>query len=187
MIYIIMFLEFFKIGFFSVGGGLATLPFLQEQAYKYGWITPNELVDMIALSESTPGPIGINMATYVGYKTAGVLGGIIATLGLITPSIIIIIIIARYLTKFNEKPIVQAGFYGLRPAVTGLIGAAGFEVAKISLFNVNRYLKTTNFLDLFNIKSIILFAVILYLINKYKKHPIVYLIAAAIVGIIFKF
>lgn len=187
MIYKKMYMVFFKIGLFAVGGGLATLPFLKEIVDKYGWITSQELVDMIAISESTPGPIGINMATYVGHKTAGVFGGVVATLGLITPSIIIIVLIAHYYMKFSDEPMVKAGFYGLRPAVTGLIGAAGFEVAKISLFNINRYLATHKVLDIFNFREILLFVAVFYLLNKYKKHPIIYLIAAAIIGIVFKF
>jgi len=187
MILLTIFIEFFKIGLFAVGGGLATIPFLQELSYKYGWYTTQELVNMIAISESTPGPIGVNMATYVGYKVGGIPGGIIAVTGIVMPSVIVIVLIAHYYTKFSEKPLVQSAFSGLRPAVTGLIGAAGFEVAKISLFNISMFLETHNVLNLINIKSVILFAVILFLTNKYKKHPIVYLIFAAIIGIIFKF
>lgn len=187
MIYIRLFFVFFKIGLFSIGGGLATLPFLQELVPKYGWITSKELVNMIAISESTPGPIGVNAATFVGNNTAGILGGIVATFGLVMPSVIIIIIIAHYFSKFSEKHIVKSAFYGIRPAVAGLIGAAGFEVAKITLFTIDSYFISNKLLDLFNFKGIMLFIVMLYLINKYKKHPIVYIVGAALVGIIFKF
>jgi len=187
MMYLKLYMVFFKIGLFAIGGGLATLPFLQEIVEKYGWITPQELVDMVAVSESTPGPIGINMATYAGFKTAKIYGGIIATLGLVTPSLIIIVLIAHYYMKYSEQPVVQAGFYGLRPAVTGLIAVAGFEVAKITLFHVGNYIDTKQISTLFDIKSLILFAIVLYLLNKYQSHPIFYLIGAAIVGIIFKF
>lgn len=187
MIYLTLFLEFFKIGLFSVGGGLATLPFLQQLVYKYGWITSQDLLDMVAISESTPGPIGINTATFVGYKTAGVLGGIIASIGITVPSIIIIIIIAHYFAKFSEIPVVQAGFDGIRPAVGGLIGAAGFEVAKIALFNLEKYLASYNIIELLNMKAILLFFIMLYLISKYKKHPILYIVGAALIGIIFKY
>ncbi|NMA96197.1 MAG: chromate transporter [Clostridiales bacterium] len=187
MIYLKLFLVFFKIGLFAIGGGLATFPFLQEIVDKYGWITSQQLLDMIAISESTPGPIGINTATFVGNNTAGLLGGIIATLGLVAPSIIIIVIIAHYFAKFNERPIVRAGFYGLRPAVIGLIGAAGFEVAKVSLFHVERFLDTRMLAELFDFKGLVLFGVILALMYKFKRHPITYLVGAAIVGIIFKF
>lgn len=166
---------------------MATLPFLQNISDKYGWFTSQELIDMIAISESTPGPIGINMATYVGYKTAHLPGAIIAVIGEVTPSLIIIMLIAHYYMKFNEHPMIQAGFYGVRPAVAGLIGAAGFEVAKISLFNIDKYLLTQNISDIFNMKSLLLFAAIVFLLNKYKKHPIYFLLGAAIIGIIFKY
>ena len=107
MIYLMLFYEFFKTGLFAVGGGMATLPFLDAMALKTGWFTQAQLIDMIAISESTPGPIGVNMATYVGFTTAGPLGSIIATLGLIAPSIIVILIIAKFLSKFKDSPIVK--------------------------------------------------------------------------------
>jgi len=182
-----LFIEFFKTGLFAIGGGLATLPFLQNISKKYGWYTSQELVDMIAISESTPGPIGINMATYVGYKTANLPGAIIAVIGEVLPSIIIIALIAHYYLKFHNHPKVESAFYGIRPAVTGLIGAAGLEVAKVSLFNVNRYLSTHNVLDIFEVKSLLLFALILITLNKYKTHPVFFLLFAALIGIIFKF
>jgi len=191
MIYIIIFLEFFKVGLFAIGGGLATLPFLQELVNKYGWITSQELIDMIAIAESTPGPIGVNAATYMGFKTAGLFGGIIATIGLVTPSIIIIIIIAHYFMKFNEQPFVRSAFYGLRPAVTGMIAAAGFQVARISLFNTDVAIKSYNLIklanDFINFKEVVLFLGVFYLLNKYKKHPIFYLMGAAVIGILFKY
>lgn len=187
MIYINLFLIFFKIGLFSIGGGLATLPFLQELANNYNWISSEELIDMIAISESTPGPIGINTATFVGYKAAGIFGGIVTTLGIVTPSIIIIIIIAHYFKRFNEKPLVQGAFLGIRPAVTGLIASVCFEVIRISILNFERFNISKNIFHLINVKETALFIIIIYLIHKYKKHPILYLIGAAAVGIIFKF
>lgn len=186
MIYIQLFLEFFKIGLFSVGGGLATLPFLRQLIDKYGWITHEQLLDMIAISESTPGPIGINTATFVGHVVGGVAGGAVATIGIVTPSIIIIIIIAHYFSKFSENPIVKAGFSGIRPAVAGLIGAVSFEVAKIALLHMEEYNITKNLFSILNVKAVILFSIILYLVSKYKKHPIVYLSAGALVGIVLK-
>lgn len=187
MIYLLLFLEFFKIGLFSIGGGLATFPFLQDMVERYHWITSYDLLNMIAVSESTPGPIGINTATFVGYKGGGILGSLIATLGIVTPSIIIIVLIAHYYMKFSEQPIVRASLNGIRPAVVGLIGAAGFEVAKIALLNVDQFLQSNQILELFNYKSIALFAVMLYLIYKYKKHPILYIIASGVIGIILKY
>ncbi|RAO99042.1 chromate transporter [Petrotoga sp. 9PW.55.5.1] len=187
MIYLLLYFEFFKIGLFSIGGGLATIPFLQELSYKYPWLTAQDLADFIAISESTPGPIGINTATFVGFRAGGIFGGIIAVLGIVTPSIIIISLIAHYFSRFNEKPLVQNGFYALRPAVIGLIAAAGYEVAKVALFNLEIFYNTQNLSDFFNLKGILLFLVIIYLMKRFKKHPVVYLGLAAVVGIIFKF
>lgn len=186
MIYIYLFITFFKIGLFSIGGGLATLPFLQDLAEHNDWITGSELIDMIAISESTPGPIGINTATFVGYKAAGVFGGITTTLGIVTPSIIIIILIAHYFKKFHETPLVKGAFLGIRPAVTGLIASVFFEVLRISILNLERFNLTKNILHLINLKETLLFVVVMYLIYKYKKHPILYIAGAAIVGVAFK-
>ncbi|NLI59812.1 MAG: chromate transporter [Clostridiales bacterium] len=187
MICLQLFYEFFKMGLFAIGGGLATIPFLQQLIGKYGWFTSEELVNMIAISESTPGAIGVNMATYVGFQTYGILGAVVSTVGLTAPSVIVIIIIAHYFKRFAGEPIVEAGFYGLRPAVTGLIGAAGFEVARISLFDLQRYIDTKNLIKLFDLKAIILFGLLFFLTNKYEKHPILYIILAGVVGVIFKF
>lgn len=184
MIYLTLFLEFFKIGLFAVGGGLATLPFLYDLAAKYPWFDAAILPNMIAISESTPGPIGVNMATYVGYTTAGILGGIIATLGLVTPSIIVIIILASFLDKFKENIYVKSAFYGLRPAVTALIGLAAFEVLKVTIFTFNQYLSTKTLLDLFNIKALILFIIFFFANKNFKLHPIIFIICGAFVGII---
>ena len=185
MIFLQLFYEFFKTGLFAVGGGLATLPFLQNMAQKTGWFTTQDIADMIAVSESTPGPMGVNMATFVGYKSVGILGGLIATLGLITPSIIVILIISRILNKFKEAEIVQRVFYGLRPASTGLIAAAGLGVAKITLLRLPVFEETKAFTDLFNWKCILLAVVIYITYKKFKKHPVVYIAAAAAAGIVF--
>lgn len=187
MIYIKLFFIFFKIGLFSIGGGLATLPFLQDLADKYDWITSKELIDMIAISESTPGPIGVNTATFVGYKAAGVFGGLITTLGIVTPSIIIIILIAHYFKKFHEKPLVKGAFLGIRPAVTGLIASVCFEIITLSILNLEKFNLNKNILDVINIKETIFFVIVMYLIYKYKKNPILYLAGAAVVGVVFKF
>ena len=128
MIYLRLFWEFFKTGLFAVGGGLATLPFLREMGTRTGWFDPGTLADMVAVSESTPGPIGINMAAYVGYTVGGVPGGVIATLGEITPSVVVILIIAAFLKAFRDNRRVDAAFYGIRPASTALIAAAGIDL-----------------------------------------------------------
>ncbi|SCI82684.1 chromate transporter%2C chromate ion transporter (CHR) family [uncultured Clostridium sp.] len=189
MIYLQLFFEFFKTGLFAVGGGMATLPFLDAMALKTGWFTQAKLVDMIAVSESTPGPIGVNMATYVGFTSTGPLGSIIATLGLVAPSIIVILIIAKFLSKFKDSPIVKSVFYSLRPTSTALIAAAGVPVIMLSLTNSDKFKASGSILDLFNFGAIILAIILFILTNKVKAtkklHPVVFIAASAILGIIF--
>ncbi len=191
MIYLSLFWEFFKTGLFATGGGMATLPFLYRMSETKGWFTAAQLADMVAVSESTPGPIGVNMATYVGFTTAGIPGSLIATVGLVTPSIIVILIIARILQKFRSNITVDAAFYGLRPCSVGLIAAAGLLVVKIALFTLDRYAETHAILDALNIKAILLAAVLLVLtrgVKQVKKlHPIFFILASAVIGILFKF
>lgn len=188
MIYLTLIYEFFKIGLFAIGGGLATIPFLSELIDRYHWFTTSMLTDMIAVSESTPGAIGINMATFAGFHTAGVLGGILATLGLIAPSIIIICIVAKLLKQFKDSPLVAALFYGLRPAVTALIASAGLSIFVTALFHTDAL--TGKHMDVpafFNLPCILLFAILYILSNRYKKlHPIVWIAAAAVIGIVFQ-
>lgn len=187
MIYVQLVIEFFKIGLFAVGGGLATLPFLIALTFKYTWFDQSMLADMLAVSESTPGPMGVNIATYAGFHSGGILGGIVATLALVAPSVIIIIVVAKFLDKFKENQYVEAIFNGLRPAVVGLIAVAGFEVVKIALLNMDLYKLTHSITDLLYMKGIILFVILFYAISKFKKHPVVYIGIAALIGIIFKF
>lgn len=197
MTYLLLFAEFFKTGLFAIGGGLATVPFLFEIANKYPWFTPQQLTDMIAVAESTPGPIGVNMATYAGYTTGygefgilgGILGALVATVGLVLPSLLIILIVARILEKFQDSKLVKDAFYTLRPAVTALIAVAGISIIKVSLVNIELFTSTNNITDLFNVIAIIMFAVILFMqlfVKKIKLHPIVYIVVAAVIGIIFK-
>ncbi len=184
MLWITVFLEFFKIGLFAIGGGLATLPFLYDLTEKYEWFTAHDLSNMIAISESTPGPIGINCATYAGVKALGPLGGVMSTVGLVFPSLIIILLVAKAMDKFKDNKFVNYGFYGIRPAVAALIALAFVDVAKVTLFNFELFGKG----NFFNIGAIILFAILLFLTNKFKKiHPIVFIAISAMVGIIFKF
>ena len=139
MILIRLFFEFLKIGMFSVGGGMATLPFLYDMADETGWCTYSQIADMLAVSESTPGPIGINMATYVGYTIGGIPGALVATFGIILPGIILVIIVTSILDKFRNNLYVEGAFYGLRPASTALITSAGLLVAKITFLNLDIY------------------------------------------------
>ncbi len=188
--------EFFKTGLLAVGGGLATLPFLTEMADKYPhWFTHAQLADMIAVSESTPGPVGVNMATYVGFRVMGaygaawsIPGAILATVSLVLPSLIIIISIAKMMNKYMENKYVQWVFGGLRPAVTGLIAAAGWSVVELALLDLTDF-NISRFWEAINIPAVIIFAVVLFLaqFKKTKKlHPIVLIGVCAVLGIILK-
>ena len=190
MIYLLLFWEFFKTGLFTIGGGMATVPFLYEMSDKYPhWFSHDDLANMIAVGESTPGPIGVNMATYVGFVTGdgvlgSVLGAVTATLGLITPSIIIILIIGLMLKSFKDNKLVNHAFYGLRPASAGLIAAAGLSVLLSNMFIGEKIA-----LAFFNWKGLILAVVLWVFSNVIKKtknlHPIIFIGLSAIAGIVF--
>ena len=192
--------EFFKTGLFAVGGGMATLPFLKDIGQSTGWYTYTDLMNMLAVSESTPGPIGINMATYVGFTVRGVPGAIIATLGEITPSIIVILIVAAMLKKFRDSKLVNNAFYGLRPASTGLIGAACVAVVLEVLTYVTVQTPAGSMVNSFSLAEgsgllnwpgLLLAAVLLVLTNWVKPtkklHPIVFIGISAVVGVVFQF
>lgn len=193
MLYLRLFFEFFKTGLFAVGGGMATIPFLYDMSDATGWFTHGDLANMIAVGESTPGPIGVNMATYVGFVTGmgqggiltAILGAVIATLGLITPSVIVILIIAAFLKSFRDSKYVNSAFYGLRPASTGLIAAAGLSVVVSNLFFADAGFS----LAAINWKGWILAVVLWVLTNKVKHtkglHPIIFIGASALCGIVF--
>ena len=189
--YLQLFYEFFKVGLFAIGGGLATIPFLSDMGSRTGGFSAGELANMIAISESTPGPMGVNMATYVGFHTGGVVGGVIATLGLVCPSIIVILIIAGFLKKFRESRGVDAVFYGIRPASTALIAAALVEVCSIALLFREVTVPGSGAVakQLFNLPAILLAAVI-FLCLRFtplkKLHPIVFIALAAVAGIVFE-
>ena len=183
-----LYFEFAKVGLFSIGGGLATLPFLYDLADRTAWFTHADVANMIAIAESTPGAIGINMATYAGYVTAGDLGGFVATIGLISPAIIIIYVIARLLNKFMGNKYVESAFYGLRPASIALIAVAGLNVAKITLLNWEYLPELCTIGDLFVTRAIILAILIFWGQKKFKKlHPVVFIAISAVVGIVFHF
>ena len=195
MIYLQLYWEFFKVGLFAIGGGMATIPFLYNISDLTGWFTGQDLANMIAVSESTPGPIGVNMASYVGFITGmaqdnvltAILGAIVATLGLVTPSIIIILIIAAILNSFQKSSLVNNAFYGLRPASTGLIAAAGISVIMSTLVVVGGTAEHAFFL---NWKGLLLAVLLWVLTNVVKKtksfHPIVFIGFSALIGIIFQ-
>ncbi|MBQ0066166.1 MAG: chromate transporter [Firmicutes bacterium] len=173
--------EFFKTGLFALGGGLATIPFLFEMSSKYHWFTTEMLMNMIAVSESTPGPMGVNMATYVGiHTTDSVIGGIITTLSLVAPSIIVCVIVAQFLKKFKESEMVQNAFYGLRPAVCAMIASAGLGIFVTTLFGEEI---TMNI----NWVNVILLILLYFFAKKFNKlHPIVLVCICAVLGIIFQ-
>lgn len=179
MIYLRLFYEFFQIGLFAIGGGMATIPFLSDLGTRSGWFDQAMLADMLAVSESTPGPVGINMATYVGYTVGGISGGVIATLGEVTPSIIIILIIAAFLKAFRENRYVERVFYGIRPASTGLIAAAGLGVLELCLLSDSKV----------NFPALILFVALWALTNLIKPlknlHPLVFIAFSAAAGILY--
>ena len=179
ILYLQMALEFFKTGLFAIGGGLATLPFLREISLKYAWYTLSELSNMIAIGNATPGPIGINMATYAGYAIGGILGGILATFSIVLPSYIIILIVSMILDKFRSSIYVEGAFNGLRPAVVAMITVALLQLAKESFVLPD--------VQGLSIKHIILFALMFVITKIQKKNFILlYIIAGAIIGIIFK-
>lgn len=180
-----LFFEFFKIGLFAVGGGLATLPFLTELGEKTGLFTIEQLMNMLAVSESTPGPIGVNMATYVGFEALGVFGGLVTTLGLVAPSIIVIELVSIIMERFKNSPAVDYIFSGLRPASMGLICMSALAVIKSSLIQYDLF--KGDFLEIFNFKGII-FALILFLaMKKVDWHPVFFVAISAIIGIIVGF
>ena len=170
MTYFILALEFFKIGLFAVGGGLVTVPFLYDLTEQYDWFTAKELTDMIAVSQSTPGPVGINMATYAGYKAAGVWGSLWATLSLVTPSVIVVYLISKILTKWKDNPNVLRILGGIRPAVLALILFAGWDIAKEAIVNY---------------QTAVLLALLVVAMRFYKKSAIFYIIISAVAGLIF--
>lgn len=183
MIYLTLAYEFFKIGLFSIGGGMATIPFLMDLTTRYDWFTASELANMVAISESTPGPVGINMATYAGYHTAGIPGALIATLSLTAPALIIIVIIAKFLDNFSEKPAVKAAFYGIRPVVAALIGYAVWELLKITMVHASGNAVQLDYTSLIFCAC----AFALMQIKQLKKlHPVIWIIAGAVVGILLK-
>ena len=196
MILLQLFWEFFKTGLFAIGGGLATVPFLQDISAKTGWYTAGQLADMIAVSESTPGPMGVNMATYVGFTVGsqelggpvmGVVAAIIATLGLVAPSVIIIMIVAYFLKRFRSSKLVDGALYGLRPASVALISAAGVDIVLIAVLRVDSIYQIAQ--AALSWKALAL-AALVYVSTHIKKlkslHPIWFIAASAVIGVVLK-
>lgn len=175
---------FFKIGLFTVGGGLAALPLLQVEAFARGWMSKGEFADMIAVSQSTPGPIGVNMATYVGFHQAGLAGSLAATLGIVTPSVLIICAISRFLVHFEEDQRVKGAFLGIRPAVLGLIAVAAFRIADFTLFDLEGFWASRDWSVLIRERDLAVFVLFLLITWRWRRHPLLYIVLAGVVGML---
>lgn len=188
MIFLTLFWEFFKTGLCAVGGGLATLPFLRDIAVRCGWFTLDQLSDMIAVSEATPGPIGVNMATYAGFNAAGIPGAVVATLSLVLPAFIIACIVARFLKKYKESRLVRGTFYALRPATAAVVTYAVAELFIGTVVNASAIGTGASFTQIVSLPAIGLFAVILagVIAAGKKVHPLVFIAAGAAAGILLK-
>jgi chromate transporter len=177
-----LFAVFFRIDLFAIGGGLATLPFLFELADNSDWLTRESIGNMLAIAQSAPGAIGVNLAAFTGFTYSGVGGGLAAALGLVMPSIIIIIIVARMLEAFRENRIVKILFTAFRPAAAGLLSSAGLGVIVLSLWNA----AAPRWYEFLRWKEFLLFGLVFFLVVKFKKHPALYIAAAGAAGVIFK-
>jgi chromate transporter len=174
-----IFTAFFKIGLFTIGGGLAAIPLLREELVAGGWVSGAEFIDMLAVSQSTPGPIGINMATYAGFKAASFPGSLIATAGMVAPSLIIIILIARFMHNFSDHPLVQNVLSGVRPTAIGLIAAAAWFVLSNSVLLMENFPGT----GWFELPAFILGTVLALIYWKTKAYPVYYIVAGGLIGI----
>lgn len=179
-IFLELFLTFFKIGLFTIGGGYAMLPFIQAEAIAHGWMTEAEIVNFIAVSESTPGPFAINIATYIGAETGGVFGSVCATLGVVLPSLIVILIVAKVYDKFRSSKIVAGCMTGLKPAVVGMIGSAVLSVGQTALFPAGVSLSVFTTPAFYCSLGIFALAMVLAFT---KKHPILIICISAVLGI----
>jgi chromate transporter len=192
MIQILLFWTFFKIGLFSFGGGYAMIPLIQKEILYHNWLTAKEYADIIAISQMTPGPLAVNAATYVGAKTAGILGASSATLGVSLPSFILIVIIAHFFIQFKESAVVESILKGIRPVTIGMVASAVIFLAGTSIFksgisfgSLNNMLKgnISNLLNIIDVWSVVVFLVILISSAKFKIHPITAVLASAALGI----
>lgn len=188
-LYIELLVTFFKIGLFTIGGGYAMIPLIQQEIVGHGWLTFKETIDIIAVSEMTPGPFAINAATFVGTKTGGILGAIFATVGVVLPSFTIVTLVAKYSARFKEQPLFQYALYGLRPAVIGLIGAAAFLIARTTFFmtpggSICIFAGLRNILNAINWRAVFIFVVAIIASLKYKLHPILLIIVSGMLGVV---
>ena len=180
MIYLKLFLTFLMIGAFTFGGGYAMLPLIQQEVVANEWMTQEEIIDFIAVSESTPGPFAVNVSTYIGYETGGLFGAICASLGVVLPSFVIILLVAKMYEKFRKSAVVNGCMEGLRPAVIGLIGSAALTTAQAAFALTNDFVMNLEFLP-----GIALLALTGGLLIK-KVNPIIVIIFSAVAGILIK-
>lgn len=176
--------EYMKIGAVAIGGGYTVIPFLYYLVEKYHWFDVAEITQMIAVSNLTPGPIGINMATFVGVKVGGVWGAAFTTIAFMIPSFIIVCSLSKFLKKNGENACINNIMYGLRPAAVALITVAGLKIMNTTVFELSKFLKTHNFWDLISIKAFILLAVFTALGLKLKKNPMILIAVAIVVGLV---
>ena len=181
---LLLFWEFFKTGLFAIGGGLATIPFLYDIAARYDWFTEGQLADMLAISESTPGPIGINAATFAGYHAAGVLGGVVATIAVVLPSFVIILLISKAYQRFRSSALVNSAFETVRPAAVGLIGAAGMKLIEAAIFPGSTVTSISGALSEVSWIALVLVLICAVVAYKVKKHPLWFIGAGAAVGLV---
>ncbi|MBM7561558.1 chromate transporter [Fusibacter tunisiensis] len=176
--------EFLKIGLFTYGGGLAMIPILRDISIENAWLTDSHFTDLIAISQSTPGPIAINMATYIGYREFGVLGALLASIVIIAPAFILAILLGKFLSKFNRHPAVQAAFVGLKATVIGLVGTSVLQVALVSLYHGDGGVIYRP-LEGIDLKALLMFGVFYLLIRKYQKHPLFYIAMGGVISLVF--
>ncbi|MBC8545502.1 chromate transporter [Clostridiaceae bacterium NSJ-31] len=183
MIYLHLFVTFFQIGLFTIGGGYAMIPMIQDEVVKNGWLTMGELVDFIAVGESTPGPFAVNIATYIGSVTGGFFGALCATVGVVLPSFLIILLIAKWFTAFGDNRLVRGALTGLRPAVVGLIAAAAFSIACSNLISLEHVAGPADLPNSINRIGLLVFVPLLIFTLKKKPHPILLILISAGAGI----
>ncbi|NLO34947.1 MAG: chromate transporter [Clostridiaceae bacterium] len=190
-----LFYSFFRIGLFSFGGGYAMIPLIQSEILHHGWLTADQFADIVAIAEMTPGPIAVNSATYVGYMTAGVAGSLVATAGVTLPSLLLILLVASFVSRYQKHPLYTMIFYGLRPVVVGLIASAAVFIGKTALVHVAADQTLRNwFATLFSKPlaaiqpaALLIFAAALIIHHKFKLHPLILIMGAGLAGILLRF
>ena len=181
-IYLELFLAFLQVGAFSFGGGYAAMPLISGQVVdKYGWLSSSEFADLVTIAEMTPGPIAVNAATFVGNQTAGILGAIVATIGVILPSCIFVTLLALLYVRYKEMPLLKDALISLRPAVVSMIFAAGLSILIPTIFKSG----SINFLDgNLSIRPLVLFALAVFALRKLKLNPILVMVMCGVVELI---